>query len=119
MATFAILVDCPFRRLVLAALTIPKRQHVPLTKFHNATGDYLEQAMRAPIDLTSHGRRKQCIADAAYIDRLELLARGKIIDALAITVAPTSAMPEAMKQRILATQPTPEEIASDRWNDED
>lgn len=90
-----------------------------MTKFHNATGDYLEQAMRAPIDLTSHGRRKQCIADAAYIDRLELLARGRIVDALAISVAPTSAMPEDMRARILATQPTAEEIANDRWNDAD
>lgn len=96
----------------------PPRKRVPLTQFHNATGEYLDLAMRTPIVLTSHGRPKQFVGDNDYVERLEHIARARIIDALALEVHASSDMPEAMRQRIRATQPTAEEIANDRWNDE-
>jgi hypothetical protein len=92
------------------------RRRIPMTKFHNAMGEFLDEAMRAPIVLTSHGRDKQIVADHAYVERLEAIARGNIIAALQLQVHSTADMPAEMKARILATQPTPEEIASDRWN---
>ena len=95
------------------------RKRVPLTQFHNATGDFLDQAMRDPIVLTSHGRPRQIVADHAYVERLEALARGNILDALGIEARSTAEMPEALRARILANLPSAEEIASGRWNDED
>ena len=47
-----------------AAIPI-ERKRVPLTKFHNATGEYLDMALRSPIILTSHGRKRQIVADSA------------------------------------------------------
>lgn len=94
-----------------------ERKRVPLTKFHNATGEYLDMALRSPIVLTSHGRKRQIVADSAYFERLEELARGNIIEAMEIEVASSADMSQDLRQRILATQPTPEEIANDKWND--
>lgn len=94
------------------------RKRVPLTQFHNATGDYLDQAMREPIVLTSHGRPRQIVADHAYVARLETLARGNIIEALNIEAHETAAMPDALRARVLANRPSAEEIANGRWNDE-
>lgn len=94
-----------------------ERKRVPLTKFHNATGEYLDMALRSPIVLTSHGRKRQVVADSAYFERLEELARGNIIEALDIQVASTADMPPDLRQHIFATQPTAEEIANDAWID--
>ena len=102
------------------ATTAPsEHKRVPLTQFHNATGDFLDQAMREPIVLTSHGRPRQIVADHAYVARLETIARGKILEALDIEVRSTADMPEALRARILANLPSAEEIADGRWNDED
>ena len=97
--------------------TASERKRVPLTRFHNATGEFLDLAMREPIVLTAHGRPRQIVADNAYVERLETIAYGKIIEALDLDVRKTSEMPDEMRARILATQPTAEEIANDRWND--
>lgn len=94
-----------------------ERKRVPLTKFHNATAEYLDMALRSPILLTSHGRKRQIVADSAYFERLEELARGNIIEAMGIQVASSADMPPDLRQRILANQPTAEEIANDKWND--
>ena len=102
----------------MPAIATNARRRIPMTQFHNAMGEFLDQATRTPIILTSHGRDKQIVADLAYVERLEAIARGNIIDALQIEVHSTRDMPAAMKARILATQPTPEEIASGRWNDD-
>ncbi len=96
---------------------LPERKRVPLTKFHNATGEYLDMALRSPIILTSHGRKRQIVADSAYFEKIEMIARGNIIDALNIKVHSAADMPEALRQQILATQPTAAEIANDRWDD--
>ena len=54
------------------ATTAPsEHKRVPLTQFHNATGNFLDQAMREPIVLTSHGRPRQIVADHANVARLE------------------------------------------------
>lgn len=101
----------------MATLPATERKRVPLTKFHNATGEYLDEAMRAPIILTKHGRKLQTIVDNAYFERLENIARGIIFNALDLRAQATADMPAEMRERILATQPTPEEIANDTWND--
>ena len=102
------------------ATTAPsEHKRVPLTQFHNATGDFLDQAMREPIVLTSHGRPRQIVADHAYVARLEAIARGNILKGLDIEVRSTADMPEALRARILANLPSAEEITNGRWNDED
>ena len=102
------------------ATTAPsEHKRVPLTQFHNATGDFLDQAMREPIVLTSHGRPRQIVADHAYVERIEAIARGKILEALNIEAHSTADMPKALRARILANLPSAEEIANGRWNDED
>jgi hypothetical protein len=45
-------------------------------------------------------------------------SRKEIFDALDLTVHRTADMPKEMRQRILDTLPTTEEIAADKWNDE-
>ena len=101
------------------ATTAPtEHKRVPLTQFHNATGEFLDQAMREPIVLTSHGRPLQIVADHAYVARIEAIARGKILEALDIEASLSSEMPDALRARILANLPSAEEIASGRWNDE-
>lgn len=94
-----------------------ERKRVPLTKFHQATAEYLDMALRSPIILTSHGRERHIVADSAYFERLEELARGNIIAAMDIQVASDTDMPLDLRQRILANQPTAEEILNDKWND--
>ena len=102
------------------ATTAPsEHKRVPLTQFHNATGDFLDQAMREPIVLTTHGRPRQIVADHAYVARLEAIARGKILEALDIEARSTADMPAELRARILANLPSTEEIANDRWNKED
>ena len=101
----------------MSAVPHSERKRVPLTKFHNATGEYLDMALRSPIVLTSHGRKRQIVADSAYFERLEELARGNIIEAMEIEVGFTADMTEEQRQRLLANRPTPEEIANDTWND--
>lgn len=101
----------------MSAVPQSERKRVPLTKFHNATGEYLDMALRSPIVLTSHGRKRQIVADSAYFERLEELARGNIIEAMEIEVGFTADMTEEQRQRLLANRPTPEEIANDTWND--
>lgn len=44
-------------------------------------------------------------------------SRDEIIDALEITAHRAVDMPEEMRRRILATQPTAEEIATGKWYD--
>lgn len=55
-----------------------ERKRVPLTKFHQSIAEYLDMALRSPIILTSHGRKRHIVADSAYFERLEEIARGNI-----------------------------------------
>jgi hypothetical protein len=51
---------------------------VPLTCFHNNTSKFLDLALTSPVTLTNHGRAHWKIAEAAYYDRLEVLAAGNV-----------------------------------------
>lgn len=50
------------------------RVSVPLTRFHNNTGEFLDLAVLAPITLTKHGRAHLTICEASYLERLEAFA---------------------------------------------
>lgn len=91
---------------------------VPLTRFHNNTGEFLDLALTSPITLTKHGRAQWKITEAAYYDRLESLAAGNVLTALNRQHLFSADMSEDMAQAITAQMPTAEEIAQDRWNDE-
>jgi hypothetical protein len=47
------------------------RVSVPLTRFHNNTGEFLDLALVSPVTLTKHGRDYISICDATYLARLE------------------------------------------------
>jgi hypothetical protein len=53
---------------------ISGRVCVPLTRFHNNTGEFLDLALHEPVTLTKHGRATLSICDAAYLERLEAFA---------------------------------------------
>ncbi|MEY2925928.1 MAG: hypothetical protein RL367_405 [Pseudomonadota bacterium] len=96
------------------------QQHprVPLTRFHNNTGECLDLATRTPVVLTSHGRERHILLDSVYFHRLEAIARGNILAALGLEVHATADMPADLRAHILATQPSDAEIASGKWNDD-
>lgn len=50
------------------------RVSVPLTRFHNNTGEFLDLAVSAPVTLTKHGRAYLTICEAGYVERLEAFA---------------------------------------------
>ncbi|MFX6019369.1 hypothetical protein ABTF08_21065 [Acinetobacter baumannii] len=39
-----------------AAPPLEQHQRIPLTRFHNNTGEFLDLSTRTPVILTSHGR---------------------------------------------------------------
>jgi hypothetical protein len=91
---------------------------VPLTRFHNNTGEFLDLALTSPVTLTKHGRAQWKIAEAGYYDRLETLAAGNVLSALNRQHLFSADLSEDMAAKIAAQMPTDEEIAQDRWNDE-
>lgn len=91
---------------------------VPLARFHNNTGEFLDLATRTPVVLTSHGRERHILLDSVYFRRLEEIARGNILEALDLEVHAAADMPADLRARILATQPSDEEIASGKWSDD-
>lgn len=52
----------------------PARVSVPLTRFHNNTGEFLDLALVQPVTLTKHDRIVLTICEAAYFERLEAFA---------------------------------------------
>jgi predicted DNA-binding ribbon-helix-helix protein len=70
------------------------------------------------VVLTSHGRARHILLDAAYFHRLEEIARGNILAALDLQVYGTADMPADLRAHILATQPSDAEIAGGKWNDD-
>jgi hypothetical protein len=90
---------------------------VPLTRFHNNTGEFLDLALTAPVTLTKHGRAQWKITEAGYYDRLETLAAGNVLSALNREHLFSADLTDDMARRIAAQMPTAEEIAKDRWND--
>ena len=55
--------------------TANEHPRVPLTRFHNNTGEFLDLATKQPVVLTSHGRERHVIADSEYFRHLEQAAR--------------------------------------------
>jgi len=103
----------------MAALDTANQQpRVPLTRFHNNTGEFLDLATRTPVVLTSHGRERHILLDSVYFRRLEAIARGNILAALDLEVHSGTDMPADLRAHILATQPSDAEIASGNWNDD-
>jgi hypothetical protein len=52
----------------------PVRVSVPLTRFHNNTGEFLDLALTQPVTLTKHERVVLTICEAGYFERLEAFA---------------------------------------------
>ena len=44
--------------------TANEHPRIPLTRFHNNTGEFLDLATKQPVVLTSHGRERHVIADS-------------------------------------------------------
>ncbi len=73
---------------------------VPLTRFHNNTGEFLDLATKQPVVLTSHGRERHVIADHMNIEAVA-----------------SSDMTEADRQAFANARPSDSELANDRWED--
>lgn len=52
----------------------PTRVSVPLTRFHNNTGEFLDLALVQPVTHTKHDRVVLTICEAGYFERLEAFA---------------------------------------------
>ena len=94
------------------------KKKVPLTDFHNHTGQYLDLGRRTPVIITKHGRPDLTIADASYFERIERIAAGQILAVLDLVAVDAADMSEEHVGLFEASRPTPEEIAADRWNDD-
>ncbi|GGD81778.1 prevent-host-death family protein [Croceicoccus mobilis] len=90
---------------------------VPLTRFHNNTGEFLDLASRQPVVLTSHGRERHIIADSEYFRHLEAAARGQLLKDMNIEAVAAADMTDDDLAAFDAGRPTPQELADDRWND--
>jgi PHD/YefM family antitoxin component YafN of YafNO toxin-antitoxin module len=97
----------------------PPTEHprVPLTRFHNNTGEFLDLATKQPIVLTSHGRDRYVIADSEYFRHLEEAARGVIAGHMNIEAVASSDMIDADRQAFAIARPSASELANDRWED--
>ena len=91
---------------------------VPLTRFHNNTGEFLDLATREPIALTSYGRERHFIVESAYFRRLEAIAAGEIMEAMNLKSVPSEDLTADDIAMIDECLPTEEELANDRWNDQ-
>lgn len=100
------------------AIAAPPKRKVPLTTFHNHTGQYLDLGRRSPVTITKHGRPDITLAEASYFERLERIAAGQILAVLDLVAVSAAEMSDDHAAIFEAARPTPEEIAADRWNDD-
>jgi hypothetical protein len=91
---------------------------VTLTRFHNNTGEFLDLALREKVKLTKHGRAQWHIIEASYLDRIEAIAAGNLLEALQRRHSHARDLDKETRARMAAHMPTNEEIANDRWNDQ-
>lgn len=96
----------------------PAGHEVTLTRFHNNTGEFLDLALRERVTLTKHGRAQWHITEVGYLERLEEIARGNLLEALNRKHVFARDLDEAARAEITGQLPTAEEIANDSWNDE-
>ncbi len=97
--------------------SLEAHQRVPLTRFHNNTGEFLDLSTRTPVVLTSHGRDRHIIAEAGYFRHLEAVAAGRLLEAMDLQAVYTADMSAEDRAVFEASRPTAEEIANDKWND--
>ena len=100
-----------------SARSIETFEHVPLTRFHNNTGEFLDLSTRTPIILTSHGRERHVIADVGYFRHLEAAAPGRLHEAMDMKAMRASDMSADDRAALEAARPSDAEIANDQWND--
>lgn len=100
------------------SITPPPRKKVPLTAFHNKTGEYLDLGRRAPVTITKHGRPDITLAEASYFERLERIAAGQILAVLDLAAVDAGDMSAEHTAILESARPTAEELAADRWNDD-
>src|SRR3546814_18863022 len=94
--------------------TANEHPRVPLTRFHNNTGEFLDLATKQPVVLTSHGRERHVIADSEYFRHLEHAARGMIADHLNIEAVASSDMNDADRQALAHPRPSASYIPNNR-----
>ena len=96
---------------------INDRPRVPLTRFHNNTGEFLDLATKKPVVLTSHGRDRHIIADSDYFHRIEQAARGNIAEYMNIEAVSSSDMDENDESAFENARPSRSELENDHWED--
>ena len=101
-----------------AAAPNAERPSVPLTRFHNNTGEFLDMGLISPVTLTKHGRPQWTISEAGYFARIEALAAGNILEALNRQHTYSADLSQETRDRIASQMPTAEELTNDRWADE-
>ena len=100
-----------------AARPLERHEHIPLTRFHNNAGEFLDLSTRTPVILTSHGRERHVITDIEYFRHLEAAASGTLLAAMDLTPVRASNLDPDQRAAIEASRPTADEIANDKWND--
>ncbi len=100
-----------------AANPSAKRQRVPLTRFHNNTGEFLDLSNRTPVVLTSHGRDRHIIAEIEYFRHLEDVAAGRLLEAMDHRIVRAADMNGEDRAALNASRPSADEIARDQWGD--
>ena len=100
-----------------AANSVDTHQRVPLTSFHNNTGEFLDLSTRTPVILTSHGRERHIIAEIGYFRHLEAVAAGRLLEAMDLSTVRATDMNDEDRAVFKASRPSAEEIARDQWND--
>ena len=100
-----------------AARPLEQHERIPLTRFHNNTGEFLDLSTRTPVILTSHGRERHVITDVAYFRHLEDVAAGRLLDAMGIEAVRTADMTDEDRAAFNAARPTVDELANDQWDD--
>ena len=96
---------------------MPDYPRIPLTRFHNNTGEFLDLAIRSPVSLTSHGRERHFIVEADYFRRLEMIAAGRIAEAMNLRAIRVEDLSDKHRDMIAGAMPTQEEIDNDRWTE--
>ena len=96
----------------------PIRGHeVTLARFLKNTDELLDLALREKVTLTKDGRPKWHITEASYLDRLEAIAAGNLLEALDHIHGATRDRSTVERQEIEANMLPHEAIANDRRND--
>lgn len=118
LAIFPIFAIMGAKEMIMSlAVTDQTEKSVPLTRFHNNTGEFLDLATRMPVVLTSHGRERHIIAEIGYFRHLEKVAKGQLLDAMDLQAVKTDEMSENDRAVLKVSRPSAKELADDKWQD--